>query len=65
MEWEEVRCRRGGIPGGTSTILDGDCNVVFTADSLEPRFPKVHRALRSISGEPGVSLRITPGRLDV
>lgn len=46
-------------------ILDRDCNVVFTADSLEPRFPEIHRALGAILGEHGVPLRTIPGTLDV
>lgn len=46
-------------------IADHDTNVVFVADTLERRFPGVHRRLAAILGEDGVPLRPIPGTRQV
>lgn len=46
-------------------IADCDTNVVFVADTLEPRFPQVHRGLKTILDSHGIPLRIIPGTRDI
>ena len=46
-------------------IADCDTNVVFVADTLEPRFPEIYRGLKSILTEHGIPLRTIPGTRDI
>jgi agmatine/peptidylarginine deiminase len=46
-------------------IADCDANVVFVADTLEPRFPEVYRGLKSILGEHGIPMGTIPGTRDI
>jgi hypothetical protein len=46
-------------------IADSESNVVFVADSLERKFPGVHRGLASILAEHAIPLRTIPGTRDV
>jgi agmatine deiminase len=46
-------------------IADCDTNVVYLADTLEPRFSQVYRGLKSILAEHGIPLRKIPGTRDI
>jgi agmatine deiminase len=46
-------------------IADHETNVVYVADTLEKRFPSVHRGLHAILQEHGIPLRIIPGTRDI
>jgi agmatine deiminase len=46
-------------------IADSDTNAVFVADTLESRFPEVHRGLKSILAEHGIPLRTIPVTRDI
>jgi agmatine deiminase len=46
-------------------ITDNETNVVYVADTLEPRFPAVFQGLKTILESHGISLRIIPGTRDI
>lgn len=46
-------------------IADGETNVVFVADSLERKFPEVHRGLESILADHGIPFGVIPGTRDI
>jgi agmatine deiminase len=46
-------------------IADHETNVVFVADTLEPRFPEVFQGLQRILHDHGIPLRIIPGTREV
>jgi agmatine deiminase len=46
-------------------IADNETNVVYVADTLEPRFPAVFRGLKTILESHGIPLRVIPGTLDI
>lgn len=46
-------------------IADHETNVVFVADTLEPRFPEVFQGLREILADHGVPFGVIPGTRDI
>ena len=46
-------------------IADHETNVVYVADTLERKYPDVHRRLASILREHAIPLRVIPGTVDV
>jgi agmatine deiminase len=46
-------------------ITDNDTNVIYVADTLEPRFPAVFQGLKTILESHGVPLRVIPGTRDI
>jgi agmatine deiminase len=55
----------GNCGSDTLMITDDETNVVYVADTLEPRFPAVFRGLKTILESHGIVLRIIPGTLDI
>jgi agmatine deiminase len=57
----------GGLTGRDEgkMIPDHQTNMVFVADTLEPRFPEVFRGLKTILEAHGIPLGIIPGTRDV
>ena len=46
-------------------IADHETNVVFVADTLEPRFPEVFQGLREILADHGIPFGVIPGTRDI
>ena len=46
-------------------IADHETNVVYVADTLERKYPGVHRQLASILREHAIPMRVIPGTVDV
>jgi agmatine deiminase len=46
-------------------IAGCDTNVVFVADTLEPRFPEVDRGLKAILAQHGIPLMTISGTRDI
>ena len=46
-------------------IADSETNVVFVADTLEPRFPEIYRGLKEILDDHGIPFMTIPGTRDI